>query len=300
MFDVILPTYNNLEELKLCLKGFSEQSFSNFKVIICIDGSTDGTIEYLQTAKYTYDFKLLQHPQNENKGRNETRNLAIPEITSEFILLFDTDIFPDKHLLQKHFELLKSKNCISNGEVIYKNTKENVWALYLQTRGKGKYAAGSEMPEYYLNTQNVAFRSEYFIKLKGQDPELSKNYGGDDTILGYRLGREFNLPVIFNKSAVGYSTLDKNLENALKQMREFGAVNLKLIRKKYPEFSKIFRYDIVESNQLKHKLYRFFIREKIAKVLPYLIHVVPDLIKIKIVHFLVFLSIYKGYRTGRY
>ncbi|MFC2102959.1 glycosyltransferase family 2 protein [Bacteroidota bacterium] len=300
MFDVILPTYNNLDELKSCLKGFSEQTLRDYNVIICIDGSTDGTIEYLKTAEYNFDFKYIQHPANEHRGRNETRNLSLTYITSEFLLLFDTDIIPDKNLLQKHFDLLQSRDCISNGDVIYKNTNQNVWALYLKSRGKGKYADRSEIPHYYLNTQNVSFRSEYFLILKGQDPDLSKNYGGDDTILGYRMGRDFNLPVIFNKTAIGYSTLDKNLNTALNQMREFGAVNLKLIRKKYPEFRQIFRFDIVESKLLRHRLIRFFISDKIARLLPFFIQFAPAGIKIKIVHFLVFLYIYKGYKTGEY
>jgi glycosyltransferase involved in cell wall biosynthesis len=300
MFDVILPTYNNLDELKLCLQGFSEQTFSTFKVLVCIDGSTDRTIEFLQTASFKFELQYLTHPDNAHKGRNETRNLSLQKISSKYILLFDTDIVPDKNLLQQHFELLNIKNCVSNGEVIYENVRQNVWALYLQTRGKGKYTDRSEIPNYYLNTQNAAFKTEYFLKLKGQDPQLSSNYGGDDTILGYRMGREFGVPVIFNKSATGYSSMDKNLDKALSQMREFGAVNLKIIRRKYPGFKQIFRYDIVESDLLRHRILRFLIRDKFANVLCVLIHFAPNFIKIKIVHFLVFLSIFKGYKTGKY
>lgn len=291
---------NNLQELKKCLQGFENQSFSDFRIFICVDGSTDGTIEYLEETKYNFNMEPLIHPGNAHRGRNETRNLALNKISSQSIMLFDSDIVPDTDLLKKHFDLLEEKDCISAGEVIYENSKENVWALYLQTRGKNKYEDLSEIPTYYLNTQNVVFKSRYFIELGGQDPELSENYGGDDTMLGYTIGKEFNIPAVFNKTAVGFSIMDKTLDKALQQMREFGAVNLKIIRRKYPEFKQIFRFDIIESNSLNHKLFRFFLKEGIARFFNNIVGYFPSVIKIIIVHYLVFYSIYIGYKTGKY
>jgi len=291
---------NNLQELKKCLQGFEIQSFSDFRIFICVDGSTDGTIEYLEETKYNFNMEVLTHPGNAHRGRNETRNLALKKISAKYIMLFDSDIVSDAGLLKKHFDLLKVKDCVSVGEVIYKNNKENVWALYLQTRGKNKYDDLSEIPVYYLNTQNVAFKSNYFIELGGQDPELSKNYGGDDTMLGYLIGKKFNIPAVFNKTAGGFSTMEKTLAKALQQMREFGAVNLKIIRRKYPEFKQIFKFDIIESDSLHHKLIRFILKDSIAGLFKKIIDFFPSAIKIKIVHYLVFYSIYKGYKTGEY
>lgn len=291
---------NNLQELKKCLQGFKNQSFTDFRIFICIDGSTDGTIEYLEETKYNFNMEVLTHPGNAHRGRNETRNLALKKISAKYIMIFDSDIVPDADLLKKHFVLLEEKDCVSVGEVIYENNKENVWALYLQTRGKNKYDDLSEIPVYYLNTQNVAFKSNYFIELGGQDPELSENYGGDDTMLGYRIGKEFNIPAMFNKCAFGFSYMDKTLNKALMQMREFGAVNLKIIRRKYPEFKQIFRFDIIESRSLHYKLFRSFLNDGIINLLMKIIVFLPSTLKVKTVHYLVFYSIYKGYKTGKY
>lgn len=291
---------NNLQELKKCLQGFENQSFKDFRIFICVDGSTDWTLEYLEGAKYSYGMEVLTHPYNSHRGRNKTRNLALKKISAKYIMLFDPDLRPDVCLLKKHFDLLEKKDCVSVGEVFYENNKENVWALYLQTRGKNKYDDLSEIPIYYLNTQNVAFKSNYFIELGGQDPELSNNYGGDDTMLGYLIGKEFNIPTVFNKTAVGFSTMDKTLAKALQQIREFGAVNLKIIRRKYPEFKQIFRFDIMESNSPHHQLLRFFLKDGIARFFQNIVGYFPSAIKIIIVHYLVFYSIYRGYKTGKY
>ena len=291
---------NNLEELKNCLQGFASQSFRYFRVFICIDGSNDGTIEYLEDTKFNFKLELLTHPGNTHMGRNKTRNLALNKISSKYVLLFDSDIVPEDDLLKKHFDLLEEKDCISTGDILYENIKENVWTLYLHTRGKNKYADLSEMPAYYINTQNVAFKSSYFIELLGLEPDLSNNYGGDDTILGYVLSKKFNIPAVFNKPAVGFSVMDKSLNKALQQMQEFGAVNLKIIRRKYPEFKQLFRFDIIESDSLHYKLFRFFLKDGIATFFINTIKFFPSAIKIKIVHYLVFFSIYKGYKTGKY
>ena len=297
-FDLIIPTWNNLAELKKCLQGFEGQSFRDFRALICVDGSTDGTIEYLESVKVNFEFEILKHAAGIHKGRNETRNLSLKKISSKYILLFDSDIVPQNDLLQKHFELFSKKDCVSLGEVVYKNANKNIWALYLQTRGKDKYTNLAEIPSHYLNTQNASFKSEYFIKLKGQDPELSNNYGGDDTILGYRIEKEFKIPVVFNKTAVGYSFMDKDLDQALRQMKEFGAINLKVIRRKYPSFTEIFRFDIVESRLLHYKIIRLFLRKWIANISQRMIWILPKFLKIKVVHFLVFYSIQSGYELG--
>lgn len=289
---------NNFQELKNCLQGFENQSLKDFRIIVCVDGSTDGTIEYLEKTKFNFNLEVLTHPGNKHRGRNKTRNLALNKISAKYILLFDSDIVPHTDLLKKHFDLLEKKDCISVGEVVYENSKENVWAQYLQSRGKNKYSDLTEIPAYYLNTQNVAFKSKYFIKLGGQDPDLSKNYGGDDTILGYVLKNKFKIPAVFNKTAFGNSVMDKSLDKALKQMREFGAVNLKIIRQKYPEFKQIFRFDIIESNFIYHKLIRFLLKDGFALSLKKSLKFIPSLLKIKIVHFLVFYFIYKGFKTG--
>jgi glycosyltransferase involved in cell wall biosynthesis len=44
---VITPTYNNLPELRQCLKALSQQTYTDFVAYVCVDGSTDGTLEYL-------------------------------------------------------------------------------------------------------------------------------------------------------------------------------------------------------------------------------------------------------------
>ena len=48
MFSIILPTYNNLEYLKLCLASIKKNSNFDHEIIIHINEGTDGTLDYLK------------------------------------------------------------------------------------------------------------------------------------------------------------------------------------------------------------------------------------------------------------
>ena len=50
-FSIIIPTYNDLSNLKICLKGLFRQNFDNFEIIVINDASTDGTLDYLDSLK---------------------------------------------------------------------------------------------------------------------------------------------------------------------------------------------------------------------------------------------------------
>ena len=48
MFSIIIPTFNNLEYLKLCLKSIEKNSLYKHEIIIHINEGKDGTFDYLK------------------------------------------------------------------------------------------------------------------------------------------------------------------------------------------------------------------------------------------------------------
>ena len=233
IFDVIVPTFNNKEELLKCLSGFSKQTLppSDFRVFVCLDGSTDGSKEALESY-YPFEIMVLEHPDKKNHGRNATRNLALNHLDSQFVLFFDSDLVPYPYLLENHFKLLRDRTCISMGNVDYLNKEENDWALYTSNRGYNKFRPMALMPIEYLNMGNVALSTHFLLELGGMDEKL-KHYGGDDTELSLRIEMQKPTIVINNAQARGHCILTKTLEQGLLQTEEFGRINLKYIEKKY-------------------------------------------------------------------
>jgi GT2 family glycosyltransferase len=293
-FDVIVPTYDNPDELAACLQGLAQQSLESFRVLLCIDGESAGVRRLLGTLSLPFELVVLSHPGNAHRGRNATRNLALGELRAPLLAMLDSDIVPSPDWLDQHYRLLSQQRCISLGDIRYTNTGDNVWARYIQTRGKNKYRHGERVPYYYLTTGNVAMPSDCFRRLGGQD-EAMRSYGGGDTELAIRLHKTFELPVIFNARALGWSTMNKTLDTALAQMRAFGSENLPYILGKHPDVRDIFGVQYLLGKRLRDRLLRGLALSPLPDVL---LRMVPNRIaplERAIVHFAVFSAIARGW-----
>ena len=61
VFSVIVPTFNNLEYLKLCLESIKKNSKYTHEIIIHINEGIDGTKEFLINNDYktTFSKKMM-------------------------------------------------------------------------------------------------------------------------------------------------------------------------------------------------------------------------------------------------
>ncbi len=234
--DVIVPTYNNLQELKKTLEGFNRQKTQHlFRVLVCIDGSRDGTLEFLKNTSYNFPMKVLTHPDNQHLGREKTRNLALQEIQAEYVLFFDSDLIPSENLVEEHLNLVsKHENIVSFGAVRYTNTENNLWAAYSATRGIGKFKHLQEVPYYYFTTQNSAMPAKFFLEVGGQNENLP-GYGGGDAEMMFRINGKFSVKLVVNRKALAFGEMNKTLEEALQQRYFMGQTNLKFLAEHYPE-----------------------------------------------------------------
>jgi len=56
MFSIIIPSYNNIKYLKLCLKSINKNSTKNHEIIIHVNEGKDGTLEYIKQNNIKYTF----------------------------------------------------------------------------------------------------------------------------------------------------------------------------------------------------------------------------------------------------
>ena len=56
MLSIIIPTFNNYNYLKLCLKSIKQNSKFNHEIIVHINDGSDGTLKFIKKNhfKYTY------------------------------------------------------------------------------------------------------------------------------------------------------------------------------------------------------------------------------------------------------
>ena len=87
MFSIIIPTLNNLNFLKLCIKSIKKNSFFNNEIIPHVNIGDDGTINFLDNEKIKYTYT------NYNAGICEGMNLASQKSTNEYILYAHDDFY---------------------------------------------------------------------------------------------------------------------------------------------------------------------------------------------------------------
>lgn len=126
LFSVIIPTYNRAKDLDRCLKSLQDQTFKNFEVLICDDGSTDSTREVVKKFNPVLEIKYIY---DENfGGPARPRNNGIKKATGRFIAFLDSDDwwYPNK--------LECSLSFLDNYDIIYHNLDK----YYENNSSKGK------------------------------------------------------------------------------------------------------------------------------------------------------------------
>ena len=61
MISILIPTYNNLDYLKLCIKSLKKNSKYEHELIFHINDGSDGTLNYIKSFGYKYSYSELRH-----------------------------------------------------------------------------------------------------------------------------------------------------------------------------------------------------------------------------------------------
>lgn len=87
LFSVVIPNWNGLRFLQVCLDALDEQTYDHKEVIVVDNASEDGSQEFLKT--YYPLVKLIELP--ENRGFTGACNAGIAAAQGEYIALLNND-----------------------------------------------------------------------------------------------------------------------------------------------------------------------------------------------------------------
>lgn len=179
--SVIVPTHNRRELLFDKLESLTNQTLSpdKFEVIICVDGSTDGTLEALSDYQANFRLTVLHHA--EGKGVVAARNACAARAEGDLLLMSDDDCILNPRTLESHLELHASKP----GEVV------GVGGLRMPGDKRTLPVAG-RAAWIHATGANTSLPKTAFDEVGGYDPYF-RAYGGEDADLALRL-KERGLP----------------------------------------------------------------------------------------------------------
>ncbi|PJA47605.1 hypothetical protein CO172_00660 [Candidatus Uhrbacteria bacterium CG_4_9_14_3_um_filter_36_7] len=100
--SVIIPTYQHGQTIGQCLESIFFQTLQPKEVIVVNDGSTDQTLEVLESFKN----KIILINQ-ENQGNQRARNRGFEASSGDFVLFCDADIVMRPDMLEKMYEKIE-------------------------------------------------------------------------------------------------------------------------------------------------------------------------------------------------
>jgi dolichol-phosphate mannosyltransferase len=106
--DIIIPVYNEDENIVRLLKLFEEKINTNFQVLICYDSESDKTLKHLQKENLI-NSKLL-FVKNPKHGPNSAIIEGIKKSNAEIILVYMADDFENINLINQMVKLIEQGN----------------------------------------------------------------------------------------------------------------------------------------------------------------------------------------------
>lgn len=101
-YSVIVPSYNEEENIIPLTEALGKELSSDYEVIIVDDGSLDKTFELSQQAAQKYKFiKVIRH--KHNLGKTEAIISGAKTAVGEYILIFDADLQYSVSDIQRFF-----------------------------------------------------------------------------------------------------------------------------------------------------------------------------------------------------
>jgi len=104
--SVVITTKNRINYFKKAINSVLSQTYENIEIIIVVDGSNDGTNDYLK--KFLNNQNILIITNETSMGANYCRNLGIKNSKGDYLAFLDDDDFWDKDKLKKQVELIES------------------------------------------------------------------------------------------------------------------------------------------------------------------------------------------------
>ncbi len=221
--SVVIPTYNRAEVLAKALNAYLLQSNKALihELIVVDDGSTDRTEAMVGDFSRRAEFPV-RYLRQENKGPAAARNFGIREATSDLILFTDSDIIPERQLVEQHLAWHHR-----NPEPTVAVLGHVDWSPEIRTTpfmrwfGEEKVFAFDRLLKngmatfHYFYTCNVSLKAR-FLRENGQFDEDFKTAAYEDIELGYRLSKN-GMRLLYNPRALAYHYQFFSFEDACRK-----------------------------------------------------------------------------------
>ena len=106
--DIIIPVYNEDENIVRLLKALEDEIVCNFRVLICYDSESDRTLKYVKNSNViNKEILLIKNPK---QGPNSAIIEGINSSIAEIILIYMADDFENVKIINNMINLIERGN----------------------------------------------------------------------------------------------------------------------------------------------------------------------------------------------
>jgi glycosyltransferase involved in cell wall biosynthesis len=197
LLSIVIPTYNRQPILEKCLVALEQQTtIAPYEIVVVDDGSTDGTVAWLQQQAFPH-VRLLQQ---DHQGAAAARNLGVQSAAGNIIIFIDSDLVVTEIFLQSHLDALQQAEQATGSDRLFTyGSVINTCNFVDPTSEPFKI---TDYSRAYFATGNVAIERKW-LEQAGLFDTSFQLYGWEDLELGVRL-KKLGLKLVKCPEAVGY------------------------------------------------------------------------------------------------
>jgi peptidoglycan/xylan/chitin deacetylase (PgdA/CDA1 family)/GT2 family glycosyltransferase len=236
--SVVVPTYNRRRVLERTLPLLLAQDFpgDQWEIVVVVDGSTDGTTEYLRSLNPGCKLTIIEQP---NRGQAAARNAGVEAAHGELILLMDDDHICARTIVAGHVAAHSGRgSCVVFGHVfLAPQSPRTLAADYIGTTAQN-YAATLEQQGGPLSgyevwiSSNCSLPRTLFCEIGGYDETL---YRSEDDDLAIRLW-EAGVPFKFDPDLITLQYYVKTTTEFVNNTEEVDGKNEVRTSRKHPSY----------------------------------------------------------------
>ncbi len=187
---IIIPNYNGLKFMEPCFKALRAQSDQNFELLVVDNGSTDGSVKWLE------DHQIPSIFLEENTGFSGAVNIGIRESVTPYVILLNNDTEPQPDYVKEMVKAIQRSPKIFSVsskmiQLYHKDLMDDAGDMYsvlgwAYQRGVGQKSSGyNKACRVFSACAGAAiYRREVFDKIGGFDEDHFAYL--EDIDVGYR------------------------------------------------------------------------------------------------------------------
>ncbi|MCD4740690.1 glycosyltransferase [archaeon] len=179
MISVIIPAYNEENNIKACLESIRSKFYDDYEIIIIIGGDDrtyDIAKEYGNAVR-----------DNESQGAGPARNKGSKLAKGDVLVFIDADTVVNPHWLEKFAKVFEDPKVVASGGPVRPLEGTLIDKVLFKLNQDWGYRFTSFFHIYQFSGQSCAFRKSVFDKIGGFNEEMSFL---EDTEISNRIKKE--------------------------------------------------------------------------------------------------------------